>query len=286
MSKYTTEVRFICETYAGLKESVGYDRVNEVIENSRRNIFGDYPIFDESYRGILETKILKHYYTREISEETVGLWKLRLNTRMNEIMPYFNKLYDSELIKFNPLYDVDLTKDYKKVNDDKTDSNTKQNTSSESNTKQTGSAESSDEDKFTGEVSTSNENHSESTNWNKFNDTPQGAITGLDNDDYITSATKVTTDEDSDGSGTENTDNTRTIDRESSSENNGDYTGGSESNSKYENKFDGIEDYLEHVVGANGGMSYSKKLKEFRETFLNIDLQIIDNLKNLFFYLL
>lgn len=72
-----------------------------------------FPIFDESYRSVIETKILRHYYTREIGLETVGLWKLKLNTKLNEIMPYYNKLYKSELIEFNPLYDVELTRERK-----------------------------------------------------------------------------------------------------------------------------------------------------------------------------
>ena len=50
-----------------------------------------------------------HYYTREIGFETVGLWKLKLQTKLNEIMPYYNKLYETELLKYNPLYDVDMT---------------------------------------------------------------------------------------------------------------------------------------------------------------------------------
>ena len=72
MSKYTTEVRFICEHYAGLDESEGYANVEEIIERARPKVFDfDYPIFDSSYKPILETKILKHYYTREIGFETV-----------------------------------------------------------------------------------------------------------------------------------------------------------------------------------------------------------------------
>ena len=94
MSKYTTEVRFICERYAGLSESAGYAEVDSIIDEAIPNIFDfDYPIFDESYRNVLNHKILKHYYTREIGMETVGLWKLKLNTKMNEIMPYFNERY-------------------------------------------------------------------------------------------------------------------------------------------------------------------------------------------------
>ena len=77
MSKYTTEVRYICEYYASLSESADYTSVNEIISKSRDKIFSfDYPIFDESYREILETKILKRYYTREIVR---NCWFMRDN---------------------------------------------------------------------------------------------------------------------------------------------------------------------------------------------------------------
>lgn len=109
MSKYTTEVRFLCESLTGHDESVGYNSVNDILEDAAPIIFGfNYPIFDEAYRLPLEIKILRHYYTREISEETYGLWKMRLEDRMNVIMPYYNQLYRSTLLEFNPLYDVDL----------------------------------------------------------------------------------------------------------------------------------------------------------------------------------
>ena len=111
MSKYTTEVRYICETYAGLSESSGYSDVDGILTKAAPKVFDfDFPIFDEDYRLGLEKKILLNYYTREICEETIGLWKLRLKSTMNVIMPYYNKLYESELLKFNPLYDVEYTK--------------------------------------------------------------------------------------------------------------------------------------------------------------------------------
>ena len=80
MSKYTTELRFICETLAGLKESVGYADTAHVIEQAAPIIFSfPFPIDDEAYRPILERKIIRHYYTREISEETVcGNFALKL----------------------------------------------------------------------------------------------------------------------------------------------------------------------------------------------------------------
>ena len=49
MSKYTTELRFICETYAGLDESVGGDSVENVITNALPKLFNfSFPIFDIS----------------------------------------------------------------------------------------------------------------------------------------------------------------------------------------------------------------------------------------------
>ena len=39
MSKYTTELRFICESLAGLTESQGYDQVNWIIEQAAPKIF-------------------------------------------------------------------------------------------------------------------------------------------------------------------------------------------------------------------------------------------------------
>lgn len=127
MSKFTTEVRFICENAAGYDESQGYDKVEEIIETAAPKIFGNFPIYDENYRLPLEIKILRHFYTREICEETVGLWKLRLMDRMNVIMPFYNKLYNSELLKFNPFYDVDLTRDYKRADAGSTADTSKEN---------------------------------------------------------------------------------------------------------------------------------------------------------------
>ena len=108
MSKYTTEVRYICEYYAGLTKSTGYEDIDEIVEKARHKIFSNYPIFDENHRAELEKKILKHYYMREIGFETPALFKLYLNNRMAEIMPYYNKLYESETFEFNPFINTDF----------------------------------------------------------------------------------------------------------------------------------------------------------------------------------
>lgn len=231
MSKYTTQVRFICETAAGYTESQEYNNIESVISASRASIFDfDYTLFDASYKSVLETKILRHYYTREIGLETVGLWKHFLNMRLNEILPYYNQLYESALLEFNPLYDYDLYRDR-----DVSTSGSNENTSG----------------------STTNvESETDNDNWNYYSDTPQGGINGLESMTYLTNATHNTNDTDASSTTTDS----RT------------------SNGEYSN----TEDYLEHVYGKSAGMSYSKMLKEYRDTFLNIDMMIINDLNDLF----
>lgn len=161
MSTYTTELRYICESSAGLKDSAGASRVEEIIAKAIPSIFNfDFPIFDENYRTVLETKILRHFYTREIGLETVGLWQLKLNTKLNEIMPYYNQLYKSELLEFDPIYTYHMTKEHGGERHDigKVDNNT-----------------------------TSNGNNGST---DAYSDTPQGTLGNLADNTYLTSASK------------------------------------------------------------------------------------------------
>lgn len=250
MSRYTTEVRYICETYAGLEESVGFDDVAEVIRESRTKVFDfDYPIFDESYREVLESKILLHYYTREIGFETVGLWKLKLRDRLNMVMPYYNQLYKSELLTFNPLLDVELTTE----RDSKTDNQSVGKSNDYSTTTiidDSVTTRSSDESAIS-----------------MVSDTPQGSLDGLERGEYLSGASK--NDAESRGNSTYKNVHSNI---------------GSNSN-KIENKIDTTEKYIEKISGKSAGENYSKKLKDFRKTFLNIDLQVIEDLRVLFMYL-
>ena len=215
MAKYTTAVRTICEVNAGLTEGKGYDSIDEVIKSAIPKIFSfDFPIFDEDYRIPLCVKILKHYYMREICEETVGLWKLRLDTKLNEIMPYYNELYKSTLLEFNPLIDVKLDKTYTlqhtgetvteksgndnlTINDEVVSNETHKidNNSTNTSTKQ----ETTQETNETAQNTTENEGTIKSrdfehnnTSYDLFSETPQGGLTGLDDGEYLTNARKLT----------------------------------------------------------------------------------------------
>lgn len=162
MSKYTTELRYICETEYGLKESAGQTKVDEILEAVAPKIFNfHFPIFDENYRLALEIKILRHFYTREIGSETVGLWKLRLEDKMNEIMPYLNKFYAMYVSDANPMYEMDYTKQHYGASDSTNDYTNSANSNSES---------------------TSNDQR-------LYSDTPQGQLSDVQNGKYLTNAT-------------------------------------------------------------------------------------------------
>lgn len=67
------------------------------------NIFDEYPIFDEVYRPVLEKKITDYYRFYRIGSETPDRFKHYLNEQLRRVMPYYNKLYETEMIKFDPL---------------------------------------------------------------------------------------------------------------------------------------------------------------------------------------
>lgn len=308
MSKYTTEVRFICESKSGLENSSGADNVDEVIAGAWNKIFtSKAPFFDESYRSVLCQKILKHYYLREICCETVGIWKLWMNERLETIMPYYNQLYESELIKFEPLNDVNLTRKHDRTVDGTEERNgetsdtangTREITNNGTkNTTNNGTREvtGTNDTKETGTSNTTTSAESNETKRDLYSDTPQGAITGLENENYLTNARKIT--DNVTNSGSEDTGTTRNIDNDYTENDTTNNTENTTTNNTENmttndtktgtNKVTGTsnttEDYLETLIGKQGSGTYSKMLMEFRDTFLNIDMMVIDEFKDLFF---
>lgn len=249
MANFTTEVRTICEYYAGYEESQERDKVSDIITAAMPKVFDfDFPIFDPAYKPVLERKILMHYYTREIALETVALWKLKLESRLNDIMPKYNKLYQLELLSYNPLWDVDITEDkWRDIDTETTGQEARQEAATGQSAEQT-----------------AGNNNSTSL----YSDTPQGAITNLSEGKYLTNATVDS------GSNT----GLRNLSTNDTSSRNTSTTG----------TVDTTDNYLKHIKGKRGGLTYSKMLQEeidLIEKLDNIDLRIIRELKDLFFTL-
>ena len=276
MSKYTTEVRFICENKSGLEISGGSGDVDSIIANSWNKIFtSKAPFFDEEYRSILCQKILKHYYLREICCETVGIWTLWMNTRLEEIMPYYNQLYESAKIEFNPMHNVDLTSKHERNVEGTSEEDGTRTDNTTGKRTLTGNR-----DTDNTSVGTRNTtNSSDETKRDLYSDTPQGAITGLENENYLTNARKIT--DNVNGTGNEETNTTENSGTDYSETE--DTTGKIDGVTSNTGKTNTTEDYLETIIGKQGTESFSSLLNEFRETFLNIDMQVIEEFNDLFF---
>ena len=259
MSKYTTEVRYICEQKAGYDESKGFNSVDEILNESWNKIFTTNATFyDPAYKPIICKKILKHYYTREIAAETVGLWMLWMNTKLEEILPYYNKLWSSALLEFDPFKDVDYTKTGEKKGT-KTEEQSGQFSTN-------GNASNTRTDNLT-ETTTHGRTN---TNYNLFSETPQGALNGVDSQTYLTDARKIT---DTEG-GTTKVVDTGTQGNTGTNSQSGTDSRGTEGET--------TEDYTERIAGKMNSISYSELLMKLRETFINIDLLVIDEFKDMF----
>lgn len=274
MGVYTTTVRSICENLTGNMERVGYSGIKEVIEGAIPKIFDfEFPVHDEAYRNVLCTKILKHYYMREIGAETFAMWKFWLDTRLNEIMPYYVQLYKSATLEFNPLYDVDITRSKSGSTGGSTDVTDSvvdtESVSGEKTSQYSGTAN------YTNKHDTT---HTEDT-LNLYNDTPQGTTESLLLLDHLTDARQIKV-----GGGDMTESNGENESTGSSTENNNNNTERT-TNKTGKTVASTTEEYLETIKGKNGGTSYAKMLQDYRKTFVNIDMMVIEDLADLFFTL-
>lgn len=305
------------ERYFILAKSVGEENVDTVLDFCWNHIFKPTPpeswTYDEEHYETLCKKILKHYYTREICCETVGLWILWLNERMEEIIPYYNGLYETTNITFEPLDDVDLHREHTK-NETGHEATTSHNTVDETRTQngsqnrsyggETQSSGSTTEDR-TGNKTDSGSKSDEysysdnSNSMDKYADTPQGSVSTPIFDSYLTNARNIITN--GSGSSTDNiqSNNTEnTTDNITGSENKTVANTGSSQTGTQENTTGNVtndgtgskdstgnENLNEYIHGKQGSSSYSKMLQEFRETIMNIDSLVIREFRDLFFLL-
>ena len=116
MARYTLNVSEICGTITNqdVNEIQGnaFDYIDDIIEEAIPFIFSQrLNIYDNAEdRQELYRKILEHYWEYEICTYTPAEFIRRLNRKLREIMPYYNQLYATEKVKFDPLIDIDYWK--------------------------------------------------------------------------------------------------------------------------------------------------------------------------------
>jgi hypothetical protein len=245
MASYTMQLREYIEQASQFESLSTKDK----IEKGRTKLFDfEYPIFDSSYKAIFETHFIRNFYMREIGFETEGLFKFQLENWLSINMPYFNKLFESELKTFDPFMNFKMDVTQKKTIDrDQT-----QDTTTDGTNKSTSTGES-NSNSFGRNLESNNPD-------SRLSITPNEDGTGvIQYASGIDEATKKTT---NDSTGEIN-DTTNVIGNATASLNE-------------------VEDYIESKIGKVGNDSYSKMLSEYRSTLLRIEKQIFKEMQELF----
>ncbi len=221
-------------------------KVSELIDEDFDFGLTDYPIFDSDYRENLNKKILDHYWNYEIGQETESMFRFSLNRKMREVMPYYNQLYKSTQIEFDPLQ----TMNYQDLSNS-TDARTGEAVSTGTNTSESTESGIGDTTSTTGGKSRS-----------VSSTTPQVQLSG--NEDYASSAADVNSTSDVVGHSTNSGTSNVSADNSNNMSTNDSGTG-----------------TIDRTLKGSQG-SASDLLTRYRETFLNIDMQVIRELESLF----
>ena len=148
MSKYTMTIKDIVDDYSIASENRDIDSKLDV---ARGYLFDfNYPVIDDETKKRIEIAILKHYYLREIAFETIGIFKIKLNDRLNLIMPRYNSLYEKQDLSLSPYINSYL--------------------------------------KETGKSNSTNDNIVTNEDWQTTSDTPRGILTELKEGKYSSMA--------------------------------------------------------------------------------------------------
>lgn len=111
MASYTVELRKLCDLF-GREEIENWFKDYELIHYLTPIQIEQITKFSVWSKDRLATKIVDHYYMREIGLETPALFKHYAKVTMQEIMErYLPKIY-SNFLEYDPLSNVDFTEEY------------------------------------------------------------------------------------------------------------------------------------------------------------------------------
>lgn len=154
--------------YSLLESIVNYGtddktKIKDLAKEGRSTFFNfDYELSQNITKEKFETTILNHYLMRRIGFDTLTAFRIQLNVKLNEIMPLYNKMFDS-LQNWNILEDGrTITKTGTNV-DNNSSSNTTNNT-----------------------LANTSSNNTNNTSDRRESDTPQNQLSDIRNGNYVT----------------------------------------------------------------------------------------------------
>lgn len=266
MTRYTMQLREYIERWS--QDSLTPINVRDKIETGRTKLFDfDYPIFNEQYKKDFETHFIRNFYMREIGVETEGLFKFNLESWLLINMPYFNKMFESELIEYNPLENSSRTSSHLKTND-KTQTNNRDIVNDT-----TAHSDTTSDTTFDNTTDVTDDNFNRQLESN--NPDSRLTITSNDGQGVIEYASSIHENNENNSSHSVNGGNSNTTD-------------GTDTTSNVTVSDDTIIDVneTENVdttsKGKIGVQTYAKMIQEHRETFIRIEKQIFSEMQELF----
>lgn len=190
MANFTTTTRTICEMLTGKTTPI-----SEVIADAAPLFFNfNFPFYNEEKRAEFEQNFLRHFYMREIGLETIDYFMLRLEDKLNTIMPYYNKLLTANAKEYDPFYTEIIDETITRERSGKTNGTDTTATSGSSTTK----------------GNSTNTTKSSADDSNQQSDLPQGSLENFNDNSYMSSAGKGHTESNSSVTSTDETTGTNT----------------------------------------------------------------------------
>ena len=245
-----------------------------------------YQFDDIKFKEQLEQSVIDYYYNYEIGVETPDEFKRRFQAKWLSFIDYYNLLYNTTLLTYNPLTNYKMTEALDQL---ATSNNTQNNVTDSTNNgtttqqgtdvlSQTTSTDSTRTDNLTANTT----NSSEGTGNEKTSDYPQQAIAG---GDFLEGEKTSTTN----SSGTNNTTNTGTQTNVGTGKNDSTTTSNNTSTSKDIANTTGTltsngttnTNYEKTIEGLTG-TSYQELIAKERQNLIRLIPMIISELKPLF----
>lgn len=269
-----------------------------------------YEFDDQKFRAQIEQSVIDYYYNYEIGTETPEEFKRRFQAKWLSFIDYYNLLYNTTLLTYNPLINYKMTEALEQLATTNNTQNSVTDTTSNGTTTQKGtdvlSQTTSTDNTRTDNLSSKNDttrtdnlkavvsNTSEGSGNEKTSDYPQQPIAGgdfLEGEKTTTTSTSGTNTTDNTGTqtntgttlntgtqtnaGSGKTDSTTTSDNTSVSEDiantTGKLTSNGTNNTTYEKTIEGLT-----------GISYQELIAKERQNLIRLIPMIISELKPLF----
>lgn len=150
--------------------------VLELSDKGRMYVFDfDYPLSSVIDKEVFEKNWIDHFLQRRIGLETFTAFKLEMRARFNEIMPFYNPVFDALGEKYDIFsgegYDINIT-EKENINKDIRDVTNENKSADDSGTN-----------------NTVLHSDTDGTVDNRYSDTPQNQLTNVQNGTYLTNYT-------------------------------------------------------------------------------------------------